>query len=86
MTSEKRNFFLKSEDMLKAAIHKFKSDGESETVAIELALQALENMYKENGLKYDGYKEILKDLETIYTNPVETYRVYQKYGIFGKEV
>lgn len=82
MTSEKRNFFMKSEDMLKTVIHKFKSDGESETVAIELALEALENMYKESGLIYDGYKEILKDLETIYTNPAETYRIYQKYGIF----
>ena len=82
MISEKRNFFLKSEDMLKAAIHKFKSDGESEIVAIELALQALENMYKGNGLIYDGYKEILKDLETIYINSAETYRVYRKYGIF----
>ena len=57
----------------------------SETVAIELALQTLENMYNESGLTYDGYKEILKDLETIYTNPVETYCVYQEYGIFDKE-
>ena len=88
MTKELKDFFIKSEDLLKTAMKKFKEDedGETDGAAIILALQALENIYNKKGLIYNDYAmEVFQDIETIYTNPIKTYGIYQKYGIFDKE-
>lgn len=86
MTKELKDFFIKSEDLFKTAMKKFKEDGETDETAIILALQALENIYNKKSLMYNGYAvEVLQDIETIYTNPIKTYGIYQKYGIFDKE-
>lgn len=86
MSKTQKEFFIKSEDLFKTAMKKFKEDGETDETAIILALQALENIYNEKGLMLNGYAmEVLQDIETIYTNPIKTYGIYQKYGIFDKE-
>ena len=86
MTKELKEFFIKSEDLFKTAMKKFREDGETDETAIILALQALENIYNKKGLMYNGYAvEVFQDIETIYTNPIKTYGIYQKYGIFDKE-
>ena len=87
MNKTQKDFFIKSEDLFKTAMKKFKEDGETDETAIILALQALENIYNRKGLMLNGYAmEVLQDIETIYTNPFKTYKIYQKYGIFDEEV
>lgn len=85
MSKTQKEFFIKSEDLFKTTMKKFKEDGETDETAIVLAIQALTNIYKKNGLTHNYYTEILKDIETIYTSPIETYKIYRKYGIFDKE-
>lgn len=81
MLEEKKAFFDKSEQMLKASMKKFKAEGEDEFTAVTLALYTLEKIFQNNGLNNDFYKAVLADLETMYTFPVKTYAIYKKYGI-----
>lgn len=81
MTNEQKHFFTEAESTFKSIYKKFKSDGESEIVAITLSVEALERIFLKTGL--DFYIDILKDIEDIYLNPVNTYSVYKKYGIIA---
>lgn len=86
MRREQKEFFNKAEQMLKEGIKKFKEDGESDVVSATLAHTALEKLFDNNELNYEFYKEVLEDLETIYiTEPVRTYEVYQKYGVYEND-
>ena len=79
MSNEQKNFFTAAESMFKSVYKKFKADGEAEITAITLSVEALERIFTKTGL--DFYSDILKDIEDIYLNPVNTYSVYKKYGI-----
>ena len=81
MTIEQKDFFTAAESMFKSIYKKFKSDGEAEITAITLSSEALERIFSKTGLIYDVYSDILKDIEDIYLNPVNTYSIYKKYGI-----
>ena len=81
MINEQKDFFTTAESMFKSIYKKFKSDGEAEIVAITLSAETLERIFLKTGL--DFYNDILKDIEDIYLNPVNTYSVYKKYGIIA---
>ena len=81
MKKEQKDFFDKAEATFKKIYKKFKADGESDLVSVTLAVEVLEKMFLENGLIYDFYKQVLKDLETMYIYPVKTYEIYKKYGL-----
>ena len=79
MSNEQKNFFTAAESMFKSIYKKFKADGEAEITAITLSAETLERIFLKTGL--DFYSDILKDIEDIYLNPVNTYSIYKKYGI-----
>ena len=81
MSNEQKDFFTAAESMFKSIYKKFKADGETEITAITLSVETLERIFLKTGLIYDCYSDILKDIEDIYLNPVNTYSVYKKYGI-----
>ena len=81
MTIEQKDFFTAAESMFKNIYKKFIADGEAEIVAITLSVEALERIFSKTGL--DFYNDILKDIEDIYLNPVNTYAIYKKYGIIA---
>ena len=81
MTIEQKDFFTAAESMFKSIYKKFKTDGESEIVAITLSSETLERILSKTGT--DFYNDILKDIEDIYLNPVNTYSIYKKYGIIA---
>ena len=83
MTSEQKHFFTAAESMFKSTYKKFKADGETEIVAIALSAETLERIFLKTGLIYDVYSDILKDIEDMYLNPVNTYSIYKKYGIIA---
>ena len=83
MTIEQKHFFTASESMFKSIYKKFISDGEAEIIAIALSAETLERIFSKTGLIYDCYIDILKDIEDIYLNPVNTYSIYKKYGIIA---
>ena len=81
MTSEQKYFFTAAESMFKSIYKKFISDGETEIVAIALSAETMDRIFSKTGLIYDVYSNILKDIENMYLNPVNTYSIYKKYGI-----
>ena len=83
MTSEQKHFFTAAESMFKSVYKKFKADGEAEITAITLSVATLERIFSKTGLMYNVYSDILKDIENMYLNPVNTYSIYKKYGIIA---
>ena len=83
MTSEQKHFFTAAESMFKSIYKKFISDGETEIVAIALSAETMDRIFSKTGLIYDVYSNILKDIENMYLNPVNTYAIYKKYGIIA---
>ena len=81
MTSEQKVFFTAAESMFKSVYKKFISDGEAEIIAITLSAETLARIFSKTGLIYDVYSDILKDIENMYLNPVNTYAIYKKYEI-----
>lgn len=79
MTSEQKDFFTAAESMFKSVYKKFISDGETEIVAIALSAETMDRILSKTEL--DFYSDILKDIEDMYLNPVNTYSIYKKYGI-----
>ena len=79
-----RKDFEALENKLKETIKRIQEEhAEDEQTSIILAFEVIEKFLEREGLlKSEIYKEIFKDLEEIYIyNPVNTYKVYRKYGV-----
>ena len=83
MTKYRKDFETLENKLKETIKHIQEEHAEDEQTSIILAFEVIEKFLEREGfLKSEIYKEMFKDLEEIYIyNPVNTYKVYRKYGV-----